>query len=559
MSSKRRKIVPQKISFDSNFGSEETITENYPHPLTRTLAGAQTVHIPRALINQERRRKGFVCPDPKTRDQANKFTRDHGILSCAPINGPTNSNIQCAPTPFDHYLLQSAEMMKKKPKNLVDWLVGPCPCGQRCVIIASGGISTVYDQHGKFMSSFRYELAKRNENHDPRIATILDCIYNEETRLYFVIDILQHNRICFMSKPAQIRFTWLENNGSAIANISSLSWKMRRRSNFILIRMTEVQPPIFLHYPIWPNDTPQLSGFLFYYKYSYYNCGVTPMVGFLHAFLVPEILGFPINPMHPKPPGFNSAINYIVHYEQTMLANVNKQYNQVSQDLVFADAPENLSINKRHTQATAVMNLPTDVLDTVMEEQTSRVSNEETSITDNDIHQNIVLPQNSTNAQPNQTDLCNQFNVTQCTPTMRGAGRVLPKQNRLPGFKINQNHSLLPSTTRSAQLHSHNESLPSQNILNFSEISELLQLSPHISHDLLLLSNRPGLSVSLTNPLNLSKVSNLSFNRSQRKLDNTDDDLVITRHDPIDISFDHQNSVNQPLPIGRRAKRAVSH
>lgn len=42
----------------------------------------------------------------------------------------------------------------------------------------------------------------------------------------------------------------------------------------------------------------QLDGLVFFHKHGHYHQGVTPLVGWLKAYMVPEILGIPIAPEH---------------------------------------------------------------------------------------------------------------------------------------------------------------------------------------------------------------------------------------------------------------------
>jgi len=72
------------------------------------------------------------------------------------------------------------------------WFVMPRPEGKRCLMVASGGITVTRLANGEVLHRFPSALPNGSQRaKGPRDGwTLLDCIYHEATRTYFVLDLL---------------------------------------------------------------------------------------------------------------------------------------------------------------------------------------------------------------------------------------------------------------------------------------------------------------------------------------------------------------------------------
>lgn len=193
--------------------------------------------------------------------------------------------------------LQQPVLMREAPANLTDWYVVPYPCGIRCLMVCVGGIAYVFNEYGTILNVYVYDMpiAKEEEvNVDD--ASIFEGVFNRDTGIYFVVDILYYESISFVSQYTFARFNWLKENAKVFNNFTALKLKEKKLTNIVMAMIYEMSPEVFRYYPTWLNDAVIFSGFRFYYKYSDYLCGFSPYVMFLHNFLVPKVLGCSIYP-----------------------------------------------------------------------------------------------------------------------------------------------------------------------------------------------------------------------------------------------------------------------
>lgn len=194
--------------------------------------------------------------------------------------------------------LMLSEWMLEVPEDFVsEWTMVPCPVGRRNLIVASKGQTSSYAKNGYCMNRFPSLLPGGSKNMScwNKDSTILDCVYSEVNRTYYVLDVM-----CWRSQPVydsetEFRFYWLQAKFEEIPQILTVSKLNACRF--------EVLPNFACDSDTLQNilSSPmniELDGLLFYHKRTHYAFGTTPLVLWLKAFMLPEILGVPVSTHH---------------------------------------------------------------------------------------------------------------------------------------------------------------------------------------------------------------------------------------------------------------------
>lgn len=218
--------------------------------------------------------------------------------------------------------LMLSEWLKEVPDDIDNWYIKPCPKGIRVLVIAVDGTTRVFNKYGAFMRRFRSELPGDHRN-KPDLLTILDCIYVASLDEYFVLDIIAYGNQALTDCDTEFRFFWIESQirESHLDQVSE-----HNEYPFRIIEQCicgdEVAFNNFLSkYPIWSNNEPELDGFLFYHKEASYVHGTTPLVGWLFAFMIPELFNVPqinANYLIDKPAGYTNYITFIEKFDEDL-------------------------------------------------------------------------------------------------------------------------------------------------------------------------------------------------------------------------------------------------
>ncbi|CAN8029740.1 unnamed protein product [Ixodes persulcatus] len=194
--------------------------------------------------------------------------------------------------------LMLSEWLVEYPEQFEeDWVMKLCPVGKRCLVISSRGSTKAYARNGYHMATFSSLLPGGSKGVEGKFSDycLLDCIYSELHKVYHVLDLM-----CWKSHPifdseADFRFYWLDAKLEEIPEVKEASEENRYR---------------FLPLPRYPcsaqgltaaMNSPlpfeaELDGLLFFHKRAHYHQGVTPLVGWLKAYMVPEILHLDVHP-----------------------------------------------------------------------------------------------------------------------------------------------------------------------------------------------------------------------------------------------------------------------
>ncbi|RZF44741.1 hypothetical protein LSTR_LSTR000693 [Laodelphax striatellus] len=202
--------------------------------------------------------------------------------------------------------LMLSEWLLEIPDDFPEWIMVPCPIGQRNLLVSRMSCATSYNKHGSSINTFKCQLPRN---------TILDCIFCWKSKTFYVLDVLQWNGHCLRNCQTDFRFYWLT---SKFEEYPELGLQSRRNEYAIkAINRSKCDKSTLAEsmsrYPMFENNEPELDGLLFYHPEVFYTAGTTPLVGWLKSFMLPEVLSISVSDKYlaENPPSCNSVNDYI--------------------------------------------------------------------------------------------------------------------------------------------------------------------------------------------------------------------------------------------------------
>ncbi|CAG8529794.1 6181_t:CDS:2 [Diversispora eburnea] len=183
-----------------------------------------------------------------------------------------------------------AEWMHEIPGDLEEnWYVVLCPIGKRCLVVSAKGKTICRLRNGYVMNVFESILPAGSNNYSGNKNSdfcILDCIYDQKTFTYYVLDMM-----CWKGHPiydceTEFRFYWLTTKLAEIdtptQDISTYSFipLTTYLANYKNLKFLISDPHRFGYRP---------DGLLFFNKYTQYVFGETPLCGWVGIEKVDEI------------------------------------------------------------------------------------------------------------------------------------------------------------------------------------------------------------------------------------------------------------------------------
>lgn len=213
---------------------------------------------------------------------------------------------------YRNKLMLSEWMSDGAPEDIEDFYLVPVPKGTRCLIVSENNHkpTKVFYKNGRLFKKFNSNLPSN---------TILDCIYNETTRTFYILDLLVYGNRDMMNCDSQFRFFWLkskfiEDNIKVID--SDLTLALLSYHDFVDSTLINV---CLQSHPLWENDEPNLDGYLFYHKEASYMSGTTPLVLWLFPFMMEEVFPYQLNSIYntQTPDDYTNYKDFIRIFEET--------------------------------------------------------------------------------------------------------------------------------------------------------------------------------------------------------------------------------------------------
>jgi snurportin-1 len=229
-------------------------------------------------IDQDKRRKEFLKHQKQRREDARNNHRNaatlaieecdteyyepsdyhmdigedvQSVLSSASTNEVSKSKSNRRKrTVHNKSLLTVPEWMVEVPSDIMryddathqytsDWIIMARPEGKRCIVTSGKGITTSRLDNGHLLHTFKTILPGGGIQTQHSHSAILDCIYQEETSTYYILDLLEWNGMSYTLTTTEFRFYWLR---SKIDEISLLQFDPYRNTSKYQFRI----PPMYI-------------------------------------------------------------------------------------------------------------------------------------------------------------------------------------------------------------------------------------------------------------------------------------------------------------------------
>ncbi|XP_034031871.1 snurportin-1 isoform X2 [Thalassophryne amazonica] len=220
-----------------------------------------------------------------------------------------------------HYAnqLMLSEWLVDVPSELdTDWLMVVCPVGKRSLIVASKGSTSAYTKSGYCVNRFPSLLPGGNRHNSAlgKDYTILDCIYSEVDRTYYILDIMCWRGHPVYDCPTEFRFYWLQSKVQEADGLSEIA--KRNPFQFVRLQSTDCSPDS-IQKALAAEYSFNVDGLLFYHRQTHYTPGSTPLVGWLRPYMVTDILGIevPVGPLTTKPLYASHQLQQILEQKKT--------------------------------------------------------------------------------------------------------------------------------------------------------------------------------------------------------------------------------------------------
>ncbi|KAL6474637.1 hypothetical protein MHYP_G00181980, partial [Metynnis hypsauchen] len=219
-----------------------------------------------------------------------------------------------------HYAnqLMLSEWLVDVPVDLgSDWLLVVCPVGKRALIVASKGSTASYTKSGYCVNRFPSLLPGGNRHNSAmgKDYTILDCIYSEVNRTYYILDVMCWRGHPVYDCPTEFRFYWLQSKVEEVDGLSEIG----KRNPFCFVSLNSVSCSTESIQKALAHDYSfTVDGLLFYHRETHYTPGSTPLVGWLRPYMVADILGIevPQCPLTTKPDYASHQMQQILEHKK---------------------------------------------------------------------------------------------------------------------------------------------------------------------------------------------------------------------------------------------------
>lgn len=298
---------------------------------------------------QEQRRRQLLEQQKRQRELKQDENREFAAGLCENVTEKFNHKHKKYSQIYGNdRCLQLSEWMKEKPEDLNQWLLVPCPKGQRCLVVAGKGKTSMFSKSGRKMFEFISLLPGGGaEKTRHRAATILDCVYVAAKDEFYVLDAISYGQQDLKDCESQFRLFWLKSkfDEELFSERNEVNEKPLHLLHSYDFDNSHHIAKALQHYPLWPDNQPELDGFLFYHKEASYTSGTTPLVCWLFPFMITDILGLQVASEYTIPDDYQGPLEYMHNFDKQLKMKRNKYHKTDeanSMDITF----ENESLNE---------------------------------------------------------------------------------------------------------------------------------------------------------------------------------------------------------------------
>ena len=197
--------------------------------------------------------------------------------------------------PYRNQLMLSEWLVDVPEDFLEKWFVVVCPIGKRSLIISSNGTTYAHSRSGSCLNTFPSLLPGgcHKTYRTSRDHCILDCIFDNVTRTYYVLDIMCWNGHPFYDSDTEFRSFWaktkLIEEKERISVISKINPYQFKSLDYHPCSGESLTSLLASKWPV-PVD-----GLLFIHKEAHYTPSRSPLAMWLKPHMVTDILGVPVS------------------------------------------------------------------------------------------------------------------------------------------------------------------------------------------------------------------------------------------------------------------------
>lgn len=197
--------------------------------------------------------------------------------------------------PYKNQLMLS-EWLVDVPEDFEEnWLMVVCPVGRRSLVISSRATTTAYSRVGQLLNNFPSYLpgGHKRTYHNAGDHCILDCIYHETSRTYYVLDVMCWNGHPVYDSDTKFRTYWaktkLAEEGEKVSTHSRINPLRFLCLDYYPCSRDSIVKVLSSKWPV------EVDGLLFIHKDAHYTVGCSPLAVWLKPHMVPDLLKLPVS------------------------------------------------------------------------------------------------------------------------------------------------------------------------------------------------------------------------------------------------------------------------
>ena len=201
--------------------------------------------------------------------------------------------------PYRNQLMMSEWLVDVPSDFTENWLVTVCPVGKRCLVVANRRTTKAYSRTGAFINCFPSLLpgGSSRTHRTSRDYCVLDCILHEPTSSFQVLDVLCWRGHPVVDSDREFRVYWLHTKLAETREAGERSkvnpYVFRALESFSCGGDAAVEGSMaHVLSKSWPLT---VDGLLFFHKRGHYRRGRSPLVVWLKAPMVADLLGVEVS------------------------------------------------------------------------------------------------------------------------------------------------------------------------------------------------------------------------------------------------------------------------